>query len=81
MVRRSGTVYNVAWALFAHDIFRRLAHVIGVEARAEVVPELARTSDLPHLVGDATRLKTATGWKPLIPFDQTLQDVADAQTD
>jgi len=78
-----GTVYNVAsgTGYSLHDIFRRLAHVIRVEARAEVVPEFARTADLPHLVGDPARLRAATGWKPRIPFDQTLQDVVDAQTD
>ena len=29
----------------------------------------------PILIGDATRLRTATGWQPEIPFDQTLDDL------
>jgi GDP-4-dehydro-6-deoxy-D-mannose reductase len=78
-----GTVYNVAsgTGYSLHDVFRRLASIIGVNASAEVVPEFTRTADLPHLVGDASRIRAATGWSPRIPFDQTLQDVVDAQTD
>jgi GDP-4-dehydro-6-deoxy-D-mannose reductase len=78
-----GTVYNVASGIghSLHDVFHRLARAIGVQAKAEIVPEFTRTGDLPYLVGDPSRLCAATGWKPRIPFDQTLQDVVDAQTD
>ncbi len=80
---RVGEVYNIASgegrSLAA--IFARLAELIGVRAMPEVDPQLSRTADLPHLVGDAGRLQAATGWRPLIPFDQTLQDVVNAQTD
>jgi len=78
-----GAVYNVAsgTGYSLHDVFQRLARIIGAEARAEVDPEFTRTADLPHLVGDPSRLQAATGWKPRIPFDQTLQDMVDAQTD
>jgi len=79
----AGTVYNIASGTghSLQEVFRRLADIIGVRAEAEVVPEFTRTADLPHLVGDASRLHAATGWSPRIPFDQTLQDVVDAQTD
>ena len=78
-----GTVYNVASGAghSLHDVFQRLAGILGVKAAAEVVPEFTRTADLPHLVGDASRIHAATGWSPRISFDQTLQDVVDAQTD
>jgi GDP-D-mannose dehydratase len=55
--------------------------LIGVRAMPEVDPHLSRTSDLPHLVGDGARLTRLTGWRPSITFDQTLQDVVNAQTD
>ncbi len=76
-------VYNIASGegRSLASIFSRLAELIGVRALPEVDPQLSRTADLPHLVGDATRLRAATGWSPLIPFDQTLQDVVNAQTD
>ncbi|MDH4130815.1 MAG: GDP-mannose 4,6-dehydratase [Gemmatimonadota bacterium] len=78
-----GTVYNVASGVghSLHEVFHRLAHAAGVQVTPEVVPELTRTADLPYLVGDPSRLRAATGWSPRIPFDQTLQDVVDAQTD
>jgi nucleoside-diphosphate-sugar epimerase len=31
-----------------------------------------RPVDVPRLVGDNTRLRTATGWAPTIPFEDTL---------
>jgi GDP-4-dehydro-6-deoxy-D-mannose reductase len=79
----SGAVYNVAsgTGYSLQDVFGRLARIIGVNATPEVVPEFTRTADLPHLVGDPSRTHAATGWSPRIPFDQTLQDVVDAQTD
>jgi GDP-4-dehydro-6-deoxy-D-mannose reductase len=41
----------------------------------QVEPSRVRPVDLPLLVGDATRLKTATGWEPDIPLARTLADV------
>jgi GDP-4-dehydro-6-deoxy-D-mannose reductase len=79
----AGAIYNVAsgvgWSL--GEVFHRLARLIGVAADPVLDPALQRSEDLMHLVGDATRLRTLTGWTPRIPFDQTLQDVVNAQTD
>jgi GDP-4-dehydro-6-deoxy-D-mannose reductase len=36
-----------------------------------------RSADIPALVGDNTKLKEATGWKPEIGIDKTLRDVLD----
>ena len=45
----------------------------------EVVLDQARLrpNDLPVLIGDATRLRTDTGWAPRISFDRTLDDILD----
>jgi GDP-4-dehydro-6-deoxy-D-mannose reductase len=78
-----GEVYNIASGQ-GHSlaaVFARLAELIGVRAVPEVDPHLSRSSDLPHLVGDAARLTAVTGWRPSISFDQTLQDLVNAQTD
>jgi len=79
----SGEVYNVASGegRTLREIFHRLAELIGVRATAEVDLQLTRTADLPHLVGDATRLRARTGWAPRYTLDQTLQDVVNAETD
>lgn len=80
---QAGMVYNIA---SGHgrpltDVFLRLAALLGVRAIPEVDPQFTRTADIPHLVGDPARLTAATGWTPRIPFDQTLQDLVNAQAD
>lgn len=78
-----GEVYNVASGEGRSmlQVFNRLSEIIGVRAAPEPDPAFARSADLMHLVGDASRLRMATGWAPRIAFDQTLQDLVNAQTD
>ncbi|MFN8650483.1 MAG: GDP-mannose 4,6-dehydratase [Gemmatimonadales bacterium] len=78
-----GETYNVASGAGVNlrELFERLARIIGVRAIPEPDPQLIRAADVPHLVGDATRIRLATGWTPRISFDQTLHDVVHAQTD
>ena len=78
-----GEVYNVASGVGRRlaDCFDLLARLIGVDAHAEQDAALLRPGDIPVLIGDATRLRTATGWSPQIPFERTLQDLVDAQAD
>ena len=40
-------------------------------------PALFRPVDVPVLVGDAGRLHATTGWAPVIPLEQTLQELLD----
>jgi len=78
-----GEVYNVA-SETGHSLealLARLAAIVGVEAIAEPDPALVRPADIPHLVGDASKLRAATGWAPTIPLERTLRDVVDAQAD
>lgn len=79
----AGTTYNIASGTGRplREIFAQLAAVAGVEAVPDPDPALQRRADLPWLVGDASRLRAATGWHPRISFDQTLQDVVNAQAD
>ena len=76
-----GETYNVAGGtgLGLRDLFDRLAALVGVPAVPRLDPALARAADIPHLVGDAGKLREATGWAPVIPIHQTLQDLVDAQ--
>jgi GDP-4-dehydro-6-deoxy-D-mannose reductase len=43
--------------------------------RLETEATLMRPSDTPVVLGDATRLRDRTGWRPEIPFEQTLDDL------
>ena len=51
----------------------------GAPARPEPDPALMRAADVPWLVGDSSRLRAATGWRPALTLEQTLKDVVDAQ--
>jgi GDP-4-dehydro-6-deoxy-D-mannose reductase len=72
-----GTVYNVA-----SGIGRPIRAVLdALVARARVPiriePDAARMrpNDIRVLVGDATRLRSSTGWQPGIAFDQIMDDL------
>lgn len=72
-------VYNVAsgkaWPI--EEILQKLLALSTVEISVEQDPARSRPADNPVLVGDATKLMTATGWKPQIPLDQSLRDILD----
>jgi GDP-4-dehydro-6-deoxy-D-mannose reductase len=77
-----GEAYNVARGegLALSEIFQRLAAMLGVQVEPQPDPALHRTMDIPHLVGDSTKLRRATGWAPNISLEQTLRGMVDAQT-
>jgi GDP-4-dehydro-6-deoxy-D-mannose reductase len=77
-----GEAYNVARGegVALSEIFQRLAAMLGVQADPEPDPALHRAADIPHLVGDSTKLRRATGWAPKISLEQTLRGLVDAQT-
>jgi GDP-4-dehydro-6-deoxy-D-mannose reductase len=78
-----GEVYNVASGegISLGTLLERLAALIGVEPVAEVDHGLVRAADIPCLVGDALKLRSATGWAPRHTLDETLKDLVDAQAD
>ncbi len=71
------TIYNVASgvARSMSAILEALVARARVAVRIETDPALLRPSDTPVLLGDASRLRTATGWQPEISFDRTLDDL------
>ena len=78
-----GEVYNVSRGegLSLAELFERLRRIIGTGATPCPDPELVRRADIPHLVGDSTKLRRATGWAPAITLEQTLRELVDAQAD
>ena len=72
----AGQAYNVA-AGEPHSIREILDRLLALsDAVVEVTfdPARLRPADIPVLTGDASRFRTATGWRPEIPFAQTLAD-------
>jgi GDP-4-dehydro-6-deoxy-D-mannose reductase len=71
------TLYNVAsgTARVMGSVLDALVARARVKVRIEADPALMRPSDTPIVLGDATRLREATGWQPEISFDRTLDDL------
>jgi GDP-4-dehydro-6-deoxy-D-mannose reductase len=72
-----GEVYNVASgeARSIQSLLDTLLKHTTARIDVQVDPQRLRPSRIPILQGDCTRLKNATGWQPVIPFEQTLRDV------
>jgi GDP-4-dehydro-6-deoxy-D-mannose reductase len=74
-----GTVYNIATGVAR--TMRAVLDALMARARVPVRVEVEAARLRPHddlvLVGDATRLRDATGWAPRISFDRTLDDLFD----
>jgi GDP-4-dehydro-6-deoxy-D-mannose reductase len=72
-----GAVYNVCSGrdVAIGEIADRLLELAGASLEFEIDPALVRPVEVPVLRGDPGRLAGATGWKPEIPLEQTLDDV------
>ena len=72
-----GEVYNLCsgkdWTIRA--MLDLLLSMSNVKVKVEQDPARMRPSDVPVLLGDASKFHNATGWKPEIPFEQTLRDL------
>jgi GDP-4-dehydro-6-deoxy-D-mannose reductase len=75
----AGEVFNVASGV-ARPIQAVLDHLLcltNVDVDVHEDPARLRPSDIPVLVGDATKLRQATGWQPEIAFERSLADTLD----
>ncbi len=74
-----GEVYNIC-SNTSHQIQEILDRLIGFskeDIRVEHDEKRMRPSDVPILIGDYSKFKEATGWKPTIPFEKTLADIVE----
>jgi len=72
-----GGIYNVCAGrdIAISEIAHRLMALCGVALTMVVDPALVRPVDVPVVRGDPSHVQADTGWKPLIPLDDTLRDV------
>ena len=72
-----GEVYNIcsgkAWRI--KDMLDLLLSMSKVKIEVREDPTRLRPSDVPILLGDYSKFHAVTGWKPTIPFEQTLADM------
>jgi GDP-4-dehydro-6-deoxy-D-mannose reductase len=73
----SSTLYNVSSGTtrVMRSVLDALVARARVQVRVETDPALMRPNDTPVVLGDPTRLREATGWRPEVSFDQTLDDL------
>lgn len=81
IVRRGqpGRPYNVCSgrAYRIGDLLTMLVARARVAIRVQTDPARLRPSDTPVVLGSFARLEAETGWRPLIPIEQTLGDLLD----
>lgn len=72
-----GEVYNICtghgWKV--KDVLNLLLSMSKVKIKIEADPERMRPSDVEVLIGDASKFKKQTNWKPEIPFQKTMEDL------
>ncbi|UCH12385.1 MAG: GDP-mannose 4,6-dehydratase, partial [Candidatus Omnitrophota bacterium] len=74
---KPGEVYNICSGK-AHTIKKALDILLSfakVPIKIKQAPSRMRPSDVPVLLGDCTKMKKLTGWKPTIPFKKTMEDL------
>jgi len=74
-----GEVYNICsgndWKI--KKVLETLLGLSHVKVKIQEDPSRMRPSDVEILVGDNTKFRRASGWKPEIPFEKTLGDLLD----
>jgi GDP-4-dehydro-6-deoxy-D-mannose reductase len=73
----TGEAYNVCSGSgrTPRQILERLIELSGADVDVVVDPTRQRPSDVPVLIGSAAKLHDATGWTPMVDWDQTLGDL------
>jgi GDP-4-dehydro-6-deoxy-D-mannose reductase len=76
---KAGEVYNVcaekAWTI--REMLDMLLSMTDAKIEVKQDPNRMRPSDVPRLLGDCSKFRKDTGWKPEIPFETTLRDTLD----
>ncbi len=74
---QSGDVYNVAsgTGVDVGTLAKRVLALVGVNAILNTDAALVRPVEVPVLIGDATKLRRATGWSPRLTLDSIINDL------
>ncbi len=74
---RYGNPFNICSGVGIEisELLDLVIKISGKKIAIKVDPARLRPSDIPELIGDSTKFRAATGWKPEIPFKQTILDL------
>jgi GDP-4-dehydro-6-deoxy-D-mannose reductase len=72
-----GDVYNICTgdAVEIGEMLNMLLSFSKIKVTVKQDPSRMRPSDVPVLIGDNSKFVGKTGWKPEIPFKQTMEDL------
>jgi len=75
----AGEAYNVCSGSgrTIRSVLDALIRISGVQVEVSVRPEKQRPVEVPVLIGSAAKLQRATGWSPVVNWEQTLRDLLD----
>ena len=73
----AGDVYNVASGagVDVGTLANRVLALVGIDAIFNTDAALVRPAEVPVLIGDATKLRRATGWSPRLTLDSIIEDL------
>ena len=76
----AGEVYNVCSGegTRTRDLAKRVLAAAGVNAAVEIEPALVRRVEVPWLVGDPAKVRSATGWAPTLSCNDIIDDLINA---
>jgi GDP-4-dehydro-6-deoxy-D-mannose reductase len=72
-----GEVYNIGsgQAYSMQEVLDLLMSLSRSKMEVKVDPDRLRPSDVPVLLSDSSKFRALTGWRPMIPFKQTILDL------
>jgi len=72
-----GEVHNIGrgQAFSMQEVLDLLMSLSRAKMEVKVDPARLRPSDVPVLLSDSTKFVSLTGWRPMIPFKQTIVDL------
>ena len=72
-----GEVYNIGsgQAYSMQEVLDLLMSLSRSKMEVKVDPARLRPSDVPVLLSDSSKFRALTGWRPIIPFKQTILDL------
>ena len=76
---RNGEAYNVCSGVerSLRDVIGAMLESSGVNMEIQIAPERLRRTEQRRMRGSFAKLHAHTGWKPQMPFEQTLIDTLD----
>jgi GDP-4-dehydro-6-deoxy-D-mannose reductase len=78
-----GETYNIATGrgIRLSDLLDAIATRVGWPVVPRLDPTLARPTEIPHLVGDPSKIRDHTGWRATCDLNHILQSVVHAEAD